>query len=191
MKKILFITAICFCIVSITYGQDYKKFRVGLAVGYVVPSGFLSVSGALLSIEPSYRIMDNLSIGLRLEYASFTRGASISLSGSNNINPSTIVSYTVNGQYYLSKTKFRPFVGAGIGAYSLADVSISGPSAGTASTAQTNFGFYPRVGFDIGHFSISADYNIVSPSSIPLSKETIINNYLGLKLGVYFGGGKL
>jgi hypothetical protein len=63
------------------------------------------------------------------------------------------------------------------------------------------FGFYPRVGFDVGHFTVTLDYNIVPPSRVrvttsqPSQPVTITNNdyqnsYLGLKVGFFLGGGR-
>ena len=70
-----------------------------------------------------------------------------------------------------------------------AKVSDSGVS-GTFGDDETKFGFYPRVGFDAGHFTLSIDYNIVGNSKVSGMDGEFKNSYLGIRLGGYFGGGR-
>ena len=179
-----------FCFAS--YGQDYKKFKVGLGLGYAISSGAGSAGGVLITVEPAYRLSDNLSIGLRLESAALTRGYSGTLASGTTLSVAGIGSYTLNGQYYFSANKFRPFVGAGFGMYQLADVTAAsgGSTVGTV-LGETVVGFYPRIGFDLGHFNMALDYNIL-PGSKPAGSTTsdVINNsYIGIRIGAFIGGG--
>ena len=70
--------------------------------------------------------------------------------------------------------------------YSLASASVSAGTTGGSSevAAATKFGFYPRVGFDAGHFTLSLDYNLVPETN------GIKNSYIGIRFGGFFGGGK-
>lgn len=94
-------------------------------------------------------------------------GASIDVAG--------ITSYTLNGQYYFGEGSFRPFVGAGLGIYSLSVITTKFTSQGVTPSgtiaSESSFGFYPRVGFDYGHFNISIDYNLV-PAYTSKKKST-------------------
>ena len=192
MKKVVYVLALSLLVTSFGYAQDYKKFKVGVGLGYASASGYGSGGGVIFTIEPAYRLQDNLSIGLRWEAAAITRGYSQTVSGAN-FDVAGIGSFTLNGQYYFgSGGDFRPFAGLGLGLYSLA--GVSGSSSGsniTATEAESKFGFYPRIGFDFHHFSMSADYNIVPPTKDILGGTgEFKNSYLGIRLGFFFGGGK-
>jgi len=191
MKKITYVLALSLLVTSIGYAQDYKKFRVGLGLGYAAASGYGSGGGVIFTFEPSYRIQDNLSIGLRMEGAAITRGYSQTVNNAS-FDVAAIGSYTINGQYYFGSGDFRPFAGLGLGLYSLA--GVSGSSSGTnitATEAESKFGFYPRIGFDFHHFSMSADYNIVPPTKDLLGGTgEFKNSYFGIRLGFFIGGGK-
>jgi Outer membrane protein beta-barrel domain len=190
--------------------QDYKPVKVGIGLGYASPGGDGAKGGVLFYLEPAYRVTDQIAVGLRLESAITARGTSISAtstSSSVDLDVAATGSYTVNGQYYFSNNTFRPFAGLGFGLYSLAAVKAS-TSTGTSGTSSSStisasaskFGFYPRIGFDAGHFTMQLEYNIIpsTKSEITISTGTATtlatseskNNYLGIKAGFFFGGGK-
>jgi outer membrane protein W len=115
-----------------------------------------------------------------------TSSLDVSFAGSN----------TLFGQYYFNNNNFRPFVGVGFGLFNVASASVSSANGGEVYEAidESKFGFYPRVGFDAGHFTLSLDYNLVGAST---SKSTSSNNtiesknsYIGIRLGGFFGGGR-
>lgn len=186
--------------------QDYKPFRVGLGLGYASPGGEGAKGGVLLYLEPSYRVNDAIAVGLRLESAVVAKGVSVTGGGTSISTDAEVkanASYTVNGQYYFSNNSFRPFAGLGLGIYSLASasVSVSGSSSSSSvSASASEFGFYPRVGFDVGHFTMQIEYNIIpaTTSEVTVSTGTgtsILtteskNSYLGIKAGFFIGGGK-
>ena len=170
--------------------QEFKKFKVGLGAGYAMASGEGSSGGALVYVEPAYRLSDAFSLAFRFETAVITRGFSSSLSPSESVDVAAIGSYTVNAQYYFNNNNFRPFAGVGLGLFDLAAVSVD-TGAGVSNTAlasESKFGLYPRVGFDWGHFSMSLDYNYI-PNSSAGSNE-IKNSYFGIRIGGFFGGGR-
>lgn len=190
-----------------TQAQEYKPVKVGLGLGYASPSGTGAKGGVLFYLEPAYRVNDMIAVGLRLESAVMARGYEISgttTSSSVDLDVSAAGSYTVNGQYYFSNNTFRPFAGLGLGIYSLAAVKASASSglggstsSATVSASSSKFGFYPRLGFDLGHFTMQVEYNIVpsTKSQVVLTTGTATseskNNYLGIKAGFFFGGGKV
>jgi hypothetical protein len=166
MKKTIIILFLSLAGAAIGNAQEYKKFKTGLGIGYGKSVRDNYPIGIVITLEPGLRISDDLSLGLRIE------GAVLMYNLDNNY---AVLSFTVNGQYYLSDNSLRPFIGAGLGLYA---VERSG----------NQLGFYPRVGFDKGHFSVSFDYNFIA-SSITEGANAMYS-YLGIKVGAFFGGGK-
>ena len=148
MKKLLLLFFLCYTSTTIVDAKEYKKLRVACGFGYTFSNG-LSDFGLLIYLEPSYRLKDNLSVGLRLESAGlgfqflseYIHGAS----------------YTLNGQYYFGKKKLKPLLGAGLGIFKF-EHSYS-------SSNDFQPGFYFRAGFDVGHFNLSLDYNMNTKST--------------------------
>jgi hypothetical protein len=168
--------------------QEYKKFRVALGAGYASGGGFRS-GGLFGTLEPSYRLSDDIMLGFRSEIAGIARAGIKGYSADFDI--SRISSYTLNAIYYFDSEFIRPFAGAGFGRYNLSaieyTVGSSGPTKATGKDSK--FGFYPRIGVELGHLLFSIDYNIVSKTKTEEGGE-FKNNYLALRLGVFFGGGR-
>jgi len=59
----------------------------------------------------------------------------------------------------------------------------------SSSNKSKEFGFYPRVGFDLGHFFLAMEYNLIQPSE-NIYLDEITNNYFGFRVGYFAGGGK-
>ncbi|MEO0734109.1 MAG: hypothetical protein AAFZ52_14835, partial [Bacteroidota bacterium] len=93
-------------------------------------------------------------------------------------------SYTLMGDYYFSDTKTtRAFAGLGLGYFGGASVEVedgNGDTVGEADGGGT-IGLAPRVGYELGHLRLSAEYNLAFKESVP--------NYFGLHLGITIGGG--
>jgi hypothetical protein len=190
--------ALLFCGLLITFSsadaQDFKPFKVGLGLGFAAPgnTGAGAGGGALFYVEPAYRATDNVSVGLRLESAVIARG--VEGVGDDDVkgDASSNVSYTLNTQYYFNDRYVRPFIGAGLGLFSLAAVKFNSTGSNSIDAdeveAETRFGFYPRIGIDAGHFNFTIDYNFVPKTDIPGIGE-VRNNYLGIKAGFTIGGG--
>jgi hypothetical protein len=165
------------CLVQITPvdAQEYGRFKLGLGAGYAGGSDATDVAGGgglLLTLEPAYRVSDNLAIGLRLEGAAYGS----TFSGW----PGAFGSITINGQYYFSAEQFRPFVGAGLGIY---------------SEYEREFGFYPRVGFDWRHFTMALEFNFIPAGSsnydyLSSTSSTSSAYYIGVRVGGFFFGGR-
>lgn len=185
MKRILTVALLVFVTAAGSMAQEYKAFRVGLGLGYANASGKGAKGGVLWALEPGYRVNDQILANLRIEGAVIGRGYADETTAS--IDVAALGSYTLNGQYYFNNNKFRPFAGVGFGMYSLAAVSMTaGTNGGStqAVAAANKIGFYPRLGFDAGHFTLNLDYNIVPETA------GIKNSYLGIRLGGFIGGGR-
>ena len=182
MKKRVSILTALLCIFSLSMqaqddgngDQVFKKFKVDVSLGYAIPQtshGAGRNAGFLFAIEPKYAVMDQLSVGLRLEGAAMVNVDEAGETGNAQVN----ASYLATGDYYFSNNKFRPFLGAGIGVYSYANLSTEDDVPTSSS-----FGAMARGGFEYGHLRLGIEYNFVSDKS----------GYLGLKLGVVIGGGR-
>ncbi|HYK77872.1 MAG TPA: hypothetical protein VEV16_12915 [Daejeonella sp.] len=182
MKKILFLAAMIVG-TSAVYAQNYKAFKVDVGFGYAIPSGGEkggTKAGLTFTVEPHYRLSDDLALGLRFEGAALGRASNMNGIDAD-VKISALNSYSATGEYYLNKTGFRPFVGAGVGLFNSASVTMNAGTngQGVIVPGATKFGFIPNVGFETGHFRMSANYNLVSD-----------NGYFAAKIGFFFGGGK-
>lgn len=194
MKNVFFSFILLCATIATVNGQNYKPFKLGIGIGYAMPSD--GGGGVLFEIEPAYRISDEIAVGLRLGSAAMARAI-----GESEASVSGNGSYSVNGQYYLSNGSFRPYVGVGVGVFALASgsatVNTTSGSATASAASETKIGFYPRIGFDLGHFNINLDYNIIGAStpdvvatSGTVEVDDIKNSYLGIRIGGFFFGGR-
>jgi hypothetical protein len=187
MLKNLLVLSLALIITASAYAQDYKKFRVGVGLGYAGAGGHGAKGGVLVDLEPGYRINDQILVNFRYESAAIVRGTTEDY-GDIDLDIAAIGSYSLNGQYYLNNNGFRPYVGLGLGLFSMAAVKVDGVS-GDVSAAANKFGVYPRIGFDAGHFTLNIDYNIL-PNTKGAEGSEFKNSYFGIRIGGYFGGGK-
>jgi len=176
MKKLLLIAAFIACVFT-AKSQTYRAFKVDIGLGYAIPSasGSGTKAGVTFTVQPHYRVSDDLAVGLRIEGAALGYQTG---STSDDTKVSVLVSYCATGEYYLMDGGFRPFVGAGAGFFTQSSINIDN-STYTVPSA-TKFGFFPEVGVEAGHFRLSADYNILPDKA----------GYLAFKIGFFIGGGK-
>lgn len=194
MKKYILSAIAVFAFAS-GYSQEEGKYRVGLDFGYTVPSN--GGGGVLFSLESKYNIKDNMNVGLRIGGAAMVRDI-------ENNETSSSAKISINGSYvgtydlYLNQAgkSFVPYVGGGLGYYSIANVQFDNSDSNnqTALDANGKMGTLIRGGFENGKFRMGVEYNLVPKSTLKnLSGDnvgTVSNSYLGVHLGFYIGGGK-
>ena len=171
---------------SHTQGTDtsriFKRFKVDVSFGYAIPQNSSAGSnfsgGGLFAIELKYAVIDPLAIGFRVEGAAIVNTYDNNNSGKTNGKVN--LSYLLTGDYYFSNKSFRPFLGAGVGSYVIANVDSANYSNSSTIPSTSQFGFMIRGGFEAGHFRLGVEYNFVGSSA----------SYLGLKVGVCIGGGR-
>jgi outer membrane protein W len=201
MKKILTVGIILFSMTNLVKAQTFEPFKVDIAAGAAIPSGTGSKGGVLFAVEPKYAVMDQISVGLRLEAAITARGAVASDGSSASGKVAASSSYVATGDYYFNNNTFRPFAGIGAGIYSLASADFDtndqgGDVSGIASA--TKFGGLIRAGFELKHFRLGVEYNLIGSSKETvtdfqgntLGTITTKNSYLGIKLGFFLGGAR-
>lgn len=158
----------------------YHAFKFDIGLGYAIPtanSNGGTKAGATFTLQPHYRLSDALALGIRFEGAALGYVDNSATSDKAKIH--LLESYCATGEYYLMNGGFRPFVGAGAGFFAQSALQKeSGTEQLVASN--TNFGFFPEIGFEAGHFRMSADYDIAGSN----------NNYFAFKIGFFLGGGK-
>ena len=202
MKKLLVLSA---AVLSISMaraqhgGGEFNPFKVDIAIGDAIPQGAGAKGGVLFALEPKYAVMDQLLVGLRLEAALTERGFQAADGSSASAKVAASSSYLVTGDYYFSNNKFRPFAGAGVGIFNLASASFDdGSGSGSVSAgSSTKFGGMIRAGFEVGHFRLGLEYNLIGNSSETATDDygdtftiTSKNSYAGIKLGFFIGGGR-
>lgn len=184
MRKFAILAFVCMASFSVqAQDREFKSFKFDIALGLAMPTnGTGTKAGVLFAIQPHYRVNDNFALGLRLE------GAGIGyvyndINGNQNVDVSVIGSGCVSGEIYLSKNRFRPFIGGGIGVFNSQGASTTSNGNGDVvlGPSATSFGGYPEIGFEAGHFRLCADYNITGHDI----------SYFSLKIGAFFGGGRI
>jgi hypothetical protein len=185
---LLFVVGLLFISAQNVTGQEFRKFRVAIGGGYAIAAG--DASGGLFgTVEPGYRVMDKILVGLRWELAGIARGGFEDLTV--DVDISKITSVGVNAAYYFKNDGARPFAGFGVGSYSLSSIEYRVGAGGSAEETgnDSKIGFYPRVGIDLGHLIFAIDYNVIPKTTGP-DKAEFKNNYLAFRLGIFFGGGR-
>jgi outer membrane protein X len=147
-------------------------------------------------VEPKYAVINNLAIGLRLEAAVIARFGGYDPDGTpSDLSVKASASYLATGDYYfMDNYAFRPFAGGGVGIFSLAGVESN--AGGSGVSASSKFGGMIRAGVELSHFRLGIEYNIVPKTTFAgfdsngdPATLTSKNGYIGIKIGVCFGGG--
>jgi hypothetical protein len=185
MKKLFVFGLVLLVSATVIHAQNFKPFRVGVGLGFAVPNN--GEGGGLLYLEPGYRTSENTIVNFRLESAVMSKDIA-TVNGDVRGNARANSSYTLNGQYYFNQNYVRPFLGAGLGLFKMANVKYEDGGEVVTSPGATHFGFYPRVGLEIGHFNMAVDYNIIPNSDLVAGAE-MKNSYLGVRAGFNIGGG--
>jgi hypothetical protein len=156
------------------------KFEIGALYG--LPTNDAFKGGVGFYAHPSYYLMDKLDIGLKAEFVILGSGDNLGA----NVSISALGSYLLTSNYYFTVSKVRPYAGIGLGIYTLGSVSADFGSGNTMDAEYGNkFGIAPKVGLDLGHFTINVAYNYIFGIDSSLASK----NYLTVGLGVFFGGG--
>jgi len=176
--------------------QAYKPFKVNVSVGFAKPLNAGVSGGVLFAVEPKYGLSDNFDLGLRVEVASVARG--IKYNGNTTTGDvGAFASYLLTGNYLFGKGNVRPFLGVGVGLYSVASggtvTVVDGQTPQNVNlVSDTKFGGMIRGGIKAGHFVAAVEYNAAPTTDNTLANTTITseNAYLGIKVGVDIGGGR-
>jgi outer membrane protein X len=180
MKKVLFI-AVLICGVALSaQSQEFKPFRVDAGIGYGLPFSDGLDGGVQFYLEPKYEVAPQIAVGVRWEGSLFA-GSDVE---GQSVDVKISSSYMLTGDYYFNDNSFRPFVGLGLGLYSIGGTSLEVDGQKIETEGKNNFGALLRAGFDISHFRLTLSYNYGGK----MLDETF--HFLGATIGFYLGGGK-
>lgn len=196
MKKIILCSLLFVAAMTQTEAQEADKFRFDFDLGYAIPQG--GGGGIAFYLEPKWNIEDNMSVGLRLGIAAVAKELVEDQRGELEGEVGANASYVGTFDYYFSdgSSSFVPFVGAGVGYYSVASVAFDSGNDGETTNldADGKFGALLRAGFNWGKFKTSLDYNLVGKSDLQNFEGQVVgttkNGYLGITIGFFLGGGK-
>jgi outer membrane protein X len=177
--------------------ENYEavRFNVGLLVPYTPGTGS---GGFGAVVEGKYNITDRIAAGLRLDGA-VQFGGSVT-SESTSINIGAVAAILAKGEFFLTNSTVRPFVGFGAGMYALGGQSVTAGqgSAGVTQAAGSVFGIAPQLGLDLGAVRLAATYNVliggtlivqqVSSDGSPPPEVSVSRNYFGFELSFRIGG---
>ena len=156
--------------------------------------------GALVNLEPQILLKDNLAFGLRLGVAGLAKNISLNNSigeYEGEIGSNASISGTLNYYFNGGNSRIAPYIGAGFGYYGLSNIEID-ENVGNQDLGEIDVNFFwapmIRAGVELGKFRIGAEYNIVPSSDLQNSSGvtvgSAINEYYGITLGFFVGGGK-
>jgi outer membrane protein W len=190
MKKktlLVLFTVLTVSVSSFAQSTAYTPWQVNFTGGYAAPGGKGTKAGIALQFEPQFHITDNFTAGIRFGGA-LTAKFALNAAGDEvgDASIAVVSSYLATGDYYFQKqagAKFRPFAGIGLGYASAAGVSSTEVTQTGEAQAKNGFGAMVRAGFDVSHFRFNLEYD-VNPKTGRIS-----NNYFGINLGFYIGGG--
>lgn len=153
MKEKYFLVVVLLILTINSYGQEKNDFRLNFGLQWNLPERYFNKelsrfngenSGVGFHLYPKWYYNRNLSLGLNIEYAMVEEKATI-----DDISAFDIFSFSPTVNYYFTKNRIRPYVGLGVGLYtvSIADKNISA-------------GIRPLIGISIfDRFDLSFEYS--------------------------------
>ncbi|GAB4027805.1 outer membrane beta-barrel protein [Spirosoma koreense] len=183
--------------------QNSKPFKVNVAAGYGVTGDYsnsdaISKGGFAYSLEPQYRIIKNVDLGLRLEQAFVQRPEFIDKVIVFQTNAKFFMSGVITANYIVNTSGIlKPYAGLGVGLY-YTDPSTQRDSRFGITTSYplpttTVLGGLVRVGVKMGRGNLDLAYNLVSNTQVHIvaTNRTLEarNSYITAKVGFTIGGG--
>lgn len=177
MKKSTILLFLIVCAIGNIRAQGAKDFRLNFGFqgnfpeqkfNSNIPKYNKKNGGGGGHIYPKWFYNTNLSLGLNMEYIVVTEDYQ-----TDDIGTFDVLSFSPTFNYYFFKSKIRPFVGVGIGAYHLIYL-----------TPKFNLGIKPLIGVSFYQFfDLSLEYTrILNKINInPNSRGHFDNYYVGIK----------
>jgi len=160
-------------------------FRLDAGLGAALSFGELKSYGIAAFTEPKVTIGPNITAGIRFEGDALFGGTITDVAEDLEVGLSTRASISLRGEYFIGTSKTRPFVGLGVGRYTIASTSTSGTGAASIQ-ASNNMGVAPELGIAFGNFKLSAMYHFIGGNTLVEidagSPVEISNSYLGIMM---------
>lgn len=193
MKKLIF-SILLVALTCNVVAQEKGKVRIGLDAGLAFPNRGIGIDGG---IDIRYNFMSNFNAGIKFGLAALAKDiVNTPLNYSATAGAAT---YTLfHGDYYFNKpaSSFAPFLGAGAGSFTVANVHVDAANQSVSSNILTDskYGVLLRGGFEAGKFRMALEYYMIPPSTLVdiynARFGTTGNNFLNLSIGFYIGGGR-
>ncbi|RMB56637.1 hypothetical protein EAX61_13610 [Dokdonia sinensis] len=197
MRNFLIILGLFFIAFGNAYGQEAGKFRFDISLGYAAIADTDS-DGLTFYLEPKWTLNNRMNVGLRIGGSVIGKEIGEDAEGDFAVPEVAFSgSYVGTFDYYFHKSgsAFAPFVGAGFGYYEVANVETENAQGESVELkTDSKAGGLVRLGFDWYKFRLGFEYNLIPTSDLRDLDNVVIgtskNNYYGVSLGFYFGGGK-
>jgi hypothetical protein len=177
--------------------ENYQpiRFNVGFLIPYI-PG--MNTGGVGTVVEGKYNISDNIAAGFRLD-GSVYFGSSVDTE-TVEVNVGAVASLLAKGEFFLTDSTVRPFVGFGAGSYWLGGQSVTAGQDGSGVTqaAGNVFGVAPELGVDLGIVRLAATYNMlldgnlviqeISTDGNPPPSRSVSRNYFAFEVSFRIGG---
>jgi len=150
--------------------------------------------GGSLLVEIKSMVTDEIAVGGRVDFAMLFGGRA---RDDVELDFALAACGLVEGELFLAPGVLRPFIGLGVGAYTIGSQTVgnSDATARIESSTGTYLGIAPQVGIDIGRVRLSATYNAVLGADLELRDvapgavlREVSQSYGSLELGFSFGG---
>lgn len=185
MKTLLNIILISCCSIPLMgQSQAYTNFEWDIPrIGIAVPTNQDKFDGgATFGTELRYNLKDNLSIGLLSQVGAMVSSEAYEKDKENvDVGLSHFIALT-SDYYFSANSPRRGFIGLGFGNYSTGTVEFRDEDSNLVEDNFDNtFGLMPRIGYELGHFRIEAQYNL------PFKEEAL--DYFGVSIALTLWGG--
>lgn len=187
MKKFFLFALVAMLLVGFS-STSFAQIKVGATAGLALPMGDFGDGwkmGFGGGVEGKYFLSDNLALGASLGYYAFSaKDVDIDLKSEDASDPSfSVMPILATVDYFFANEGFKPFVGAGVGLFSMKS-KVYVPFFGDVEATSSELGVAPTVGFLYGisdklDFNLNAKYNMIFT-------EGSSTTYLGVNAGVLF-----
>lgn len=196
--SVLFLVA-CFSLQA----QEKGEIRFAGNIGFCAPNSGAGISIDLLDFR--YNILDNLNVGLKMGGAFMVRDFKEINATTESATMHLNTNLMLVSDYYFhnGRSAFAPFVGAGIGSFSIYDINMKVDPTQSVNYTYNELplpavaiGGAIRGGFEFGRLRLAMEYYMIprtkmyDAANIMQEIGTSANSYLAINLGFYFGGGK-
>jgi hypothetical protein len=181
---------------AIAESEHYEQVRVdcGITASRVAIEGR---SGGGLLAEIKAMLHDNVAVGGRVDISMLFGG----VYGQDELDLGFTMAGAalLKGEYLVGHASVRPFIGFGVGGYSIGSQSVAdGPNTtGIHTTVGRYFGFAPQLGIDLGPLRLAVTYNAILGADLEYTDgvnttartERVSQDYWTLEAAYRFGGG--
>ncbi len=188
MKKLLLFTAVAL----LGFTSTNAQVKLGFGFGYALPSGDIAdfTDGGLSAhFELGYGVTENIDVSI-LYHGEFLAGGSANFGGTDvSFGAVALGSYMLNGRYFFTDTKFKPYGSLGLGLASIGSVSIETAGLeGDAAESTSNFAIRPALGFKYGILNMNVAYLSAGKVGEGEAEQSVGDITINLGLLFTFGG---